>query len=526
MYTLLHTGLSLQDDPEFAARLNFRSKELAPVVEWLCRLNPDETYTASLMANALALLPRKTGEKGGEAVDAALRRAHRYLISAMGPQGGYTYGRVELPSPAGGFAPIGDLSNAQYGALGMWALEEAGISAPPGYWMVTDVFWRRLQQPSGSWAYRATTQTIGNDRDSMGVAGLATLYMAQEFLDKALRSTARPDKGIDLSQAWLNVNFKQDSGDLYYMYGVERIGIASGLKFFGTTDWYRTCAAEIMAHQQEEGSWDQRSWFPGFHGTNATTATSFALLFLARGRNPVVFNKLQYDGGGAGLWNARPRDAAYLTRWLSKRLERPLNWQVVNLAVDPEEWLDAPILLITGSRDPKFTMTDVVKLRQFIEAGGMIFSTADDGRAEFTEAMKKYAGQISAGRWEMRTLLKTHVLYNSDLNAELAGAPPLMGMSNGIREVWIHSPTDLGAAWQMQRFSAKPAFEVPTALYFYATGKIPLKGKLKTLAIAEPEKAPTLKVNLARVTYSGNWIPSRGPGHDSHESFGRRDRPE
>ena len=307
LYALLHAGQSLQDDPDYGPKLNPHGKELAPVIEALCKLNPDQTYSAALMANALAMLPIKPGEKDGKTLQDALRRASNYLITAIGPRGGYTYAKAPPRSTEGDFR--GDLSNSQYAALGMWALEEAGLTAPNGYWQVTDRLWRTTQLPSGSWPYSANAGPAALQRDTMGVAGIATLTLAQEYLDKQLRSTPLIDKNLELALAWLDVNFKPDSGDLYYMYGIERVGMANGLKFIGSTDWYRACAAEIISHQQPDGAWDTRSWVPGFQGTTPTTATSFALLFLARGRNPVLFNKLQYDGGGGGGgWNAaRPR---------------------------------------------------------------------------------------------------------------------------------------------------------------------------------------------------------------------------
>src|ERR1035437_5894925 len=183
---------------------------------------------------------------------------------------------------------------------------------------------------------------------------------------------------------------------MYYMYSVERVGLSSGLKFFGTTDWYKEGAANIVRHQPKEGAW----------GENIDT--SCALLVLARGRNPVVFNKLQYNG----YWNARPRDDAYLTRWMSKRFEKPINWQIVNLQVSPEEWLDAPVLLITGSQDPKFTKEDLAKLRAYVNAGGMIFSTADGASPAFTNAIKKYAAEVVGNKYEMRQLPKGHDLFS------------------------------------------------------------------------------------------------------------------
>src|SRR4051812_39652721 len=46
LYALLHAGESLQDDPDYHARLHWRSGEMAPAVAWLSKFNPVETYVA------------------------------------------------------------------------------------------------------------------------------------------------------------------------------------------------------------------------------------------------------------------------------------------------------------------------------------------------------------------------------------------------------------------------------------------------------------------------------------------------
>ncbi len=92
LYALLHAGQSLKDDAEFGPKLSYRGKELGPAVDWLVKLSPQETYTAALQASALALLPQRPDEKPGEGPHAAMQRAYRYLLTAMGTQGGYTYG--------------------------------------------------------------------------------------------------------------------------------------------------------------------------------------------------------------------------------------------------------------------------------------------------------------------------------------------------------------------------------------------------------------------------------------------------
>ena len=43
-------------------------------------------------------------------------------------------------------------------------------------------------------------------------------------------------------------------GDFYGMYGVERIGVAGGRKYFGTTDWYAVGAEYLVRNQGADGS--------------------------------------------------------------------------------------------------------------------------------------------------------------------------------------------------------------------------------------------------------------------------------
>ena len=398
--------------------------------------------------------------------------------------------------------PLGDLSNGQYGTLGAWALADGGIEMPNAYWKTADRFWRLTQMQDGGWTYPAGRWEWPGSKMSMTLAGVASLYVTGEFTDTELRLTNRPDPAVERALERISREFKANL-ELYEMYGVERVGLATGLKFFNETNWYEAGAKALLQTQGGDGSWNYRDTVPG---------TAYALLFLARGRNPVVFNKLEYPGN---TWNARPRDNANLTRWMARRFEREINWQVVNLKVQPEEWLDAPILMITGSVDPKFTPQDIAKLRSFVEAGGLIFSTADGDNPEFTKAVRRIAGQLVDGKYELRELPATHPVFNIHTpmkSGEVVNYAPvkMMGLSNGVRELWVHSPTDMGAAWQGRKVAKKECFEVPANLFFYATGKGTLRSKLQPLAVMPSKEKPVRQVTLARVMYNGNWDPEPG----------------
>ncbi len=385
------------------------------------------------------------------------------------------------------------------------------MEIPLSYWNTTDKYWRDAQQADGSWNYFADGHGDGqvNQVQSMTVAGLATLYVAAEFTDLQLRNEPKDDPAITRGLARAVADFDPTLRNDYYLYGVERVGLASGFKFFGTTDWYREGAATIMASQEADGHYVGR-----FTGDEPVVCTAYGLLFLARGRNPIAFNKLQYDG----FWNSRPRDDANITRWMSKQFERPINWQSVNLKVDPDQWNDAPVLLITGSQDPKFTPADIAKLRAFVNAGGMIFSSADAGALAFTQACMRYASEMVDRRYEFRALPPDHILYSAAMWTKINNPPRLLGLSNGIRELWIHSSADLGASWQMHRVATQSHFQIPANIYFYAAGKGLLHSRLRSLTVPDAAGPPARTIAVGLLDYPGNWNPEPAPGRASPKS--------
>ena len=101
----------------------------------------------------------------------------------------------------------------------------------------------------------------------------------------------------------------------YFLYGLERAGRLAGIRFFGQHDWYRLGAEELV-HTQTGSAGSGR----GLTET-PVVATSFALLFLAKGRAPVLVNKLRH--GPRGDWNHDPDDVRNLVARRLPRLEDP-----------------------------------------------------------------------------------------------------------------------------------------------------------------------------------------------------------
>nr|ASV46798.1 hypothetical protein [uncultured bacterium] len=378
------------------------------------------------------------------------------------------------------------------------------VEAPLKYWEAVDKHWADSQCANGQWAYGDGGR--GGGTLSMTAAGTASMFVTQEYISlKDLRLRRRGDdvgrepfsEPLRKALAW----FEQGDNSVtlngswwgYTLYGIERVGLASGFKYFGTHDWYRELARQVVARQQANGSWGD------------PIETSYALLFLARGRHPILMNKLRFDG----YWANRPRDAANLARFAGRQFERPLNWQVVNLQRDWYDWLDSPILYVASHTAPRFADADYEKLRRYAEAGGLIFTHADGTDRRFDQWARGLAAKLFP-KYEMQDLRHDHPVYSVLFKTEFR--PRLRAVSNGSRLLMIHSPGDMARQWQARNTApgqgqGKHLFELGTNLFIYAAGKRDLRNRLDSPHVTPPGPAPLGTVAVARLEYAGNWDP-------------------
>lgn len=514
--SLLDVGQSLK-----LARLNAFDSPMKQSIKFLVEHRNTTTYAASFQANALALLPRRTVYRPPVLWDA------NYLLRSMHQGGGYSYA-WGTPAYAKRF-PTGltdwcDNSNTQYGVLGMWAVAHAGLSVPARYWMLAARHWRVGQFINGSWGYAgqphppAITAKLPGRMATFTPAGVASLLICDEFMG-AQHVSIRPrvDPNVVAGLRWINKNFDPSTNDQYEMYCYERVGLASGLQYFGGHNWYNDYAKTLLAQQSPNGSWPAN--FITYFNPNpksktpdnsfaSVIGTAYALLILDRGLNPVFMNKLEYSPKFYGQWNARQRDVANMTSWVSTNTETPLNWQVVNINSPVRDWLNSPILMITGHRDPKFSPAQIAKLRRFVNAGGMVFCSCDGGSFRFRRAMMKYGREVVDNKYEFHRLTAKSMLltlqpwYHMYFN--------MLAISNGVRDVWVISPEDMGAVWERRAFAQKKYWEFPMNLYLYATGKGYLADRLHSLVPPPATGSPARTIAVGRLKYTGNWNPEPG----------------
>ena len=478
--------------------MDVQDPRMAAALERLEKTPAKKTYTLGIRANVWLTAMGKDRRYG------KLLRQDVALLIRSGARGRYHYDATGRPS--GGY----DNSNSQYGILGVWAGQRATKEVPQGYWMASLRHWHSQQNADGGWPYTAGSKT----RETMTAAGLASLFIcydnllrdAKAFVECRVDARARmAQRPIRRGMEWFDRNFEQslqkqfdpekkNSGRYYYLYGVERVGLASGYKYFGRADWYKLGTAKLLAAQGAGGAW--------LRGRHPVINTAFALLFLVRGRNAVLFNKLEFPGD----WNNRPRDLATLTPWISRVFEQTVNWQIINLKVPVSEWHDAPILYITGAQAPKFTEEHLAGLRRFVHQGGTIFSVAEGEGDAFGRSIREiYHALLPA--YPLRLCPKDHPLMSARF--PLHGKVRFFTVNNGIRPLVIHTDEDLSLHWQLNRQKTKKwAFEAATNIFMYVTDKATSLRRRGTSTWPQPAKfTPRATVRVARLRYRGNYDP-------------------
>jgi Domain of unknown function (DUF4159) len=416
-------------------------------------------------------------------------------------------------------AQAGDNSNTQYALLGLNAANEAGIPVRPEVWALSRAYFEHFQNRDGGWGY---TPRNKQSTASMTCAGIASLIFCGSRRFQSLESLHGEsihhcgegvldpflNRGIDWLANHFDVHQNLGHGQqykIYYLYGLERAGRLSGVRFFGQNDWYRMGAEELVHTQNKlSGYWSGP-------GENEIVGTSLALLFLAKGRAPVLINKLSRPPRGD--WNKDADDVRNMVSVVSREWKHLLTWQVVDPnSATIQDMLQAPIAFFNGHNAPEFSVRARQNLRAFIEQGGFIFAEACCGSTEFDQGFKRLVKEIfPEDEYRLRPLSPEHAVWRAKylLNPEIH---PLWGVEHGCRTVLIYSPQDLSCYWnQVERSPTNPAvikaFRVGENVIDYATGREMPADKLTIRDVHDLKgDAPRRgALRIAKLRYAGDW---------------------
>ena len=463
---LQHAVPHLEGETAVRARESVR-KALAWIEQ---RLPEQKTYSAGL---ALSILyrddPRRHQRMIGEYASMLVLSQHRtgrdtgfwgyYLYPAPGrpPQ-------PDLPKP-GEALDRGDHSNTQFAVLGLIAADQSGFQIPARTWELLARHFVQFQNADGGWGY-GPAGNLDASYANMTLVNTIGLKICEEMLFAGGHNVCKPlpenpvvDKGLD----WITANVNYDNLETYGLYAVERLGILSGLSEIGGRPWFDEGARRLVA---------DRAWRAhGAYQPDQQIGAAFAVLFLSRGLEPVIVNKLKR--AGTDDWNNDAYDVKHLVEYVSTRFQLPKQWRIVTLQTDVDYLLRVPILYISGHEALKFTDQEKQKLKEYVERGGTILGMACCGRRMFDESFRALVGELWPGS-ELAPLPKTHAIYVHP--RPLAQRPLLLGMAlaNGQGRLGvIYSPYDLCCRWHTGGTRAKPVFDVGANIYFYVDKTAP-----------------------------------------------------
>jgi len=453
-----------------------------------------------------------------------------------------------------------DGSNSQFAML---ALYEAARAAESGqihvtihhetwerihtYWINNQIQLEDRRGDYGAWPYKKLQMGTG----SMTCAGIAGMVISGDVLhepdakvtgdqiDGCYRASSadldRIDNGID----WLRKHFTvlgnppttpADAGlwHYYYLYGLERAGRLTARRKIGEYDWYRE-GAKYLVHAigtvVSRSSWKGRAYAE----TDENLATSLALLFLSKGRWPVLMAKVQF-GAQAGPtapppWNLHRNDVGNLTIYVQGKWRRELTWQVIDVnKASVDDLLQVPVLFFSGGGDPlpkneKDREKLAANLRDYIDRGGFIFADGDGCSNEFDKPFRKLMEMVfQKPEYRFKKLDASHPIWSAEERPPASQARLLLGIDYGCRTSVVYAPSDppddpkpsLACLWELsrggQRASYSPAVQekiqgglmIGINVLAYATNReLPEKFEIPEKIVTEDKVDPMVRGKFA-----------------------------
>ncbi len=250
-----------------------KDKRFATAVERLAAADAGGTYDLALRLMVMEAVPDFPDRRVLAAADAKALLACRDRNGAFG----YSANRGRW-----------DLSNTQYGALGLRAAVAIGVPVERSVWSRLASAIGDEQDTYGGWDYE---QGDGAAYASMTAAGIAVMAICQQQLAAAGDAPNWIDQKLARGWQWFARNEKAigDPGirsSYYFHYGLERAAILCDVQKVGETDWYAVGATMLCDEQESGGGWTSGvDHGGGSHltkGRGDMVPTAFAILFLRR----------------------------------------------------------------------------------------------------------------------------------------------------------------------------------------------------------------------------------------------------
>ena len=200
-------------------------------------------------------------------------------------------------------------------------------------------------------------------------------------------------------------------------------------------------------------------------------ATSLALLFLSKGRWPVLMAKVQYRSrspapGKDTDWNRHRNDVNNLTIYVESQWKRELTWQTIDIRkASVDDLLQVPVLYFSGGGNPlpeseKDREKLAANLRDYIDRGGFIFADGEGYASEFDQGFRDLMkSAFPEPEYRFKPLDASHPIWIAEQKIPPDQAHLLLGIDYGCRTSVVYSPSNppgdpepsLACLWELSR---------------------------------------------------------------------------
>ncbi|MDA7950605.1 MAG: DUF4159 domain-containing protein [Pirellulaceae bacterium] len=433
----------------------------------------------------------------------------------------------------------GDNSNSQFAILALNEAERANVAVSNTTWKRAHEYWDRVRLRNSTWRY--DDNNAFSSTGSMTSAGVCSTIICSRYLTRpedllvdgqvVCCQNSETNEALEEALNWLGKTFNTTRNPpssnnlhsqwlLYYLYGIERVGRLTGRRFLGNSgrDWYREGAKFFVQQQDRLGGY----WIgEGAGEQDKNIGTSFALLFLSKGKRPVVITQLKYADDSR--WNLHPQGVGFLTRHTETLWKKSLTWQTIDFSrASTIDLLQTPVLFMSGKKEFSLSPKQKQQLKDYVNGGGFLFVEACHGDGCDATAFKNSFRRLMAELFPespMRVLPPDHpVWYAEEAITQQGDLPTLYGIDACCRTSIVYCEENLSCYWSLHYPRSLESFpsqvkekvEMKTLLganvLAYATNR-ELSDKLDLPTLAALEKLdPELSrgvLQLAKLQHNG-----------------------
>ena len=183
-------------------------------------------------------------------------------------------------------------------------------------------------------------------------------------------------------------------------------------------------------------------------------ATAFAVLFLAKGRRPLLIAKLKHPPKDD--WNYHRSDLANLTRYVESKWKMELTWQVIDMeSATAEDLLHSPVLFISGRDGLPLTAEQKKELRAYVDHGGFLFAESCCDGDGFDRQFRQLMTELFPDN-PLRLLSPDHPVWYAEEKVDPDFARPLWGIEACCRTSVIYCPQGLSCYWELAGVARGP----------------------------------------------------------------------